>query len=69
MYVQYIFNIYNISVVSVSWEVTHMNFDVLSNNIEVLSMGVWETDFIHCGVHKLITFVLVRCFYIYTYIY
>ena len=49
----YIFNIFSGSVVSVAWEVTLVNFGVICRYIVVFNMGIWGTDFIHCGVvHK-----------------
>ena len=41
VYMEYILNIFNRSVVSVVWEIIQMNFDVICNYIEVFNMGVW----------------------------
>jgi hypothetical protein len=37
---KYILNIFNRSVVSVAWEIIQMNFDIISNYVEVFNMGV-----------------------------
>jgi hypothetical protein len=39
MYVCYIFSIFNRSVISILWEITQMNFDVIRNYIEVFNIG------------------------------
>jgi len=49
---EYIFNIFNKSVVPVAWEIIKMNFDVICNYIEVLNMGVWGTDFLRGVLYK-----------------
>ena len=52
VHMENIFNIFNISVVSVAWEIIKMNFDVIFNYIEVLNMGVGGTDFLRGVVYK-----------------
>jgi hypothetical protein len=37
---------------SVAWEITQLNFDVICNYIEVFNISVWGTDFLHGVVYE-----------------
>lgn len=52
VYMEYIINIFNRSVVSVALEVTHANFYVICNYIEVFNIDVWGIDFLRGVVYK-----------------
>ena len=52
VYMEYKFNIFNRSVVSVAWEITQMNSDIIWNYIEFLTVGVWSIDFLRSVVYK-----------------
>ena len=46
VYMEYIFDIFNRSVVSVVYEITWMKFYIICNYIGALNVGVWGTDFL-----------------------
>ena len=52
VYMEYKFNIFNRSVVSVAWEITQMKSDVIWNYIEFFTMGLWSIDFLRAVVYK-----------------
>ena len=67
VYVEYIFIIFNRSVVSVACEIIQMHFDVICNYREVFNMGVWGIDILLGVVYKWTTYILVCWVYVYQY--